>query len=186
VTDGILVASSKGREQWAAECSESIDRPHVICVDYGFELGKIRWAFENTNWDRIIFIQDSSVITDNSLFDFISQTPGSICLNDSMDDKHFSAYGGVYERKILEKVGIPETHTKSRSVLCESYWNVNYEAWARRHSSVHCVGEIMNRTVFERHGRTCGYATKYFVKWQAEWGQHNGSEMDELHKEWLA
>jgi hypothetical protein len=192
VKDGILVASSKGREAWAAECSESIDRPHVICIDRGFELGKIRWAMENTNWDRIIFIQDSSVITDNGLFDFIAQTPGSICINDSMmipdAVKHFSAYGGVYERRILEQVGMPPTPTKSRSVLCEAYWNDNYEAWAREHSTMSCLGEIVKREPgFQMHnGReNCVYHTAYFKKYQSEYGQHNGSEMDELHKEWL-
>lgn len=189
--DGIMIASSKRREAWAAECSASIDRPHVIVIERGFELGKIRWAMENTNWDRFIFIQDSSVITDNSLFDVIAETEGSICINDSMmipnKIKHFSAFGGVYERSILEKVGMPETHTKARSVLCEAYWNDNYEAWTRRESTMSCLGEITERIpgFTEHNGRVnCIYATRFFKKYQSEFGQHNGDEMNELHPEW--
>lgn len=188
--DGILVASSFRRQQWAADCSASIDRPHVVCVDYGFELGKIRWAMENTNWDRVIFIQDSSIITDNALFDVITETPGSICLNDSMmipnRVKHLSAFGGVYERSILEKVGMPDTHTKTRSVLCEAYWNDNYEAWANELSTFSCLGEITHRRpgYVTHHGReNCVYETAYFYKYQGEWGQHDGAEMDRRHPE---
>jgi hypothetical protein len=101
--------------------------------------------------------------------------------------KHFSAYGGVYERSILEKVGMPQTSTKARSVLCEAYWNDNYEAWARRESTLSCVGEIVKREPgFTEHlGRiNCVYHTAYFFKWQGEWGQTDGDEMNRKHPEW--
>lgn len=170
--DGVLIASSFGREAWAKDCSASIPVPHIVVVGDGYELGKIAWAMENTTWDRVVFIQDSVIITDPSLFDRIAQTPGSICLNDSGD--HFTGYSGVYERHVLARVGTPETPSKRRSLDCEFRWTKNYMDWATHLSTFSCWGHAtpQSTTTTERHGRlNRTYSTAYFTKYQGYWAQ---------------
>ncbi|MDE1882212.1 MAG: hypothetical protein KGI89_16885 [Euryarchaeota archaeon] len=184
MSDLILVASSFGREQWAKDCSESLKRPHVVVVERGFEMGKLRWAMETTTADRFVFVQDSVVVTDPAIFDRIAGCPGSICLNHTIG--HFSNYAGVYERRVLERVGLAVTPTKAGSVEGETRWTKNYLDWANELSTVTCWGEVVQIVpgTQMRHGReNIVYSTAFWTKYQAEWGQHSGEEMNRIHPE---
>ena len=64
----IVVATTPGRENWLKQCLESIERPVMVLSDFTFELGKIKWVFENTKIQRFMFLQDSVVIKNHKIF----------------------------------------------------------------------------------------------------------------------
>lgn len=177
---GIMIASSFGREGWAKECSESIPRQHVIVTTRGYEIDKLRWFMENTNWDRVVFIQDSMTLVDEAVFDIIGSTEGSICLNHN--ERHFGCFGGVYERRLLETMVLPKVRTKKDSILSETSFNEAYASLAQSISTLTCYGEVENPYRWIKiftHGRwNVVYSTKFFTKWQGQWGQTPLDDLD--------
>ena len=168
MNEGIVIATSPGRECWAFNCAKTLQRPYVIVSTWGYELGKIKWAYDNTNWDRFVFLQDSVEITDNSIFDRIWDTPGSICLHH--EARHMSCYLGVYERKILDKIDIPIVTDKISAVTYEQHWVEPY---------LNAVEEI---TCFDTDGKFGGvvwkldrenlvYTNSFLVKYRGDWSQ---------------
>jgi hypothetical protein len=174
-----MIASSFGRESWVRECAESIGnaRPYIaVCAD-GYEMGKIRWWLENTNWERVVFLQDSLVIRDRAVFDMIDETPGSICLNHNC--RHYGCFTGVYERAAVLETnrrlgGIPEAPTKMYSILTETSFNEEYAGVAQELSTLTCEGVVPEQPWHEvwYHGRlNVVYSSRWMTKWQSEWGQ---------------
>lgn len=182
MADGIIIATAPGRERWALDCSQSVQCDHaIVSLIDGYELGKLEWCMKYTSWDRFIFLQDSCAIYDGELFDLINKTPGSICLNHT--ERHFSCYLGVYQRTVLERVGLPSTRTKKDSILAETEWTERYVAeMTRAGAYVECFGEVLEPYKWhqvERHGRVnVEYSTKYLTKWQAQWGQTPLDDLD--------
>lgn len=93
----------------------------------GFELGKLRWVVENTTLDRFLFVQDSVVVSP-ALYGLLSDFDGSVAL--LSDPVPFGCYLGVYERKILERVGFPNICSKREAVEAEIWWTQAYCAQA--------------------------------------------------------
>lgn len=120
----IVVATTPGRENWLAQCLASIKQPVLVLSDFTFELGKINWMFNNTKIQRFMFLQDSVVIKNQSLFDLLFKDKGSISLTN--DPAMYGMYLGVYERHILEKIEIPLPKTKAESIAYELSWTDNY------------------------------------------------------------
>lgn len=121
----VVVGTAPGREEWVAQCIQSLKEiPHIVLSVSGYELGKIRWMYENTNFDRWFFLQDSVVVKDTSMFDMAFSYPNSValCVMPSM-------YMGVYSRKTLDVVEIPTVHDKEEAIHYESRW-VNYKYYA--------------------------------------------------------
>ena len=167
--DVIVVATSPGREDWAKDCSESIKKPHIIVSYYGYELGKIKWFYEKTNFDRIIFLQDSVVIKDPGIFDRIKDTAGSICLHH--ERQHMSCYLGVYERSVLAEMDIPVIRTKNEAVDNEWGWVESY----LQKTEVTCFDYNANGNfgaVETRHGRdNLIYSNDFLIKYRGDFGQ---------------
>ena len=121
----IVVPTSPGREHWAKQCSESLkDTPHIVVSEYGYEIGKIRWMMENTNFDRWLMLQDSVVVKDLSLFDLAFSHPNSVALSNC--PVKFGMYLGIYTRKTLSKVEIPIAHDKEDAIRYEVEWSKKY------------------------------------------------------------
>lgn len=120
----VVIGSSPGREQWLADASGSIEREHIAVVNYGYELAKIRWVLENTNADRFLFLQDSFIIKDQSFFDLLNLYSGSVAL--FSDPVPYGCFAGVYERAVLEQVGVPAVASKRDSVQLEVEWCNKY------------------------------------------------------------
>jgi hypothetical protein len=181
VTDLIVVSSSDGREDWALECSRSINREHVIYVapkEGGYELGTLRWCLRHTTADRFIFLQDSTVITSRVVFDLITNVRGSICLNHARGE-HYSCFLGVYERVVLESMDVPFTLTKREAVIAETDWTAEY---VKQAGGVSCMGAVVRGDIDDppvwHHGRkNMAYDTQFLRKWQGQWGQ---TPLDEL------
>lgn len=120
----VVVGSSPGREQWLADASASIECEHIAVVNYGFELAKIGWVLDNTTADRFLFLQDSFVVKDQGFFDLLEAFPGSVALFD--DPAPYGCFAGVYERSVLERVGVPTVASKRDAVRLEIEWCGKY------------------------------------------------------------
>lgn len=89
----------------------------------GFELAKLKWVLENTTLTRFLFLQDSVTVSE-ALYVRLSDFTGSVAF--LSDPVPFGCYLGVYEREILEKVGIPNICSKREAVEAEIWWTKAY------------------------------------------------------------
>lgn len=166
---GIVVGTSPGRENWIKDFLESIKLPCIVLTVDGYELGKIKWIYENTDLDRFIFLQDSLVIRNNDLLNSVFDSPGSACL--MCDPDHFGSYLGLYERSVLEKVGIPDAHTKRDAIRYEWEWTKKYVAACDNFSHPLDLNHQIVYTVY-KHGReNMLYVNDLYEKWKGDWGQ---------------
>jgi hypothetical protein len=173
VKDGIIVGTAPGRERWLNDFMESIKLPCIVVTVDGYELGKIRWAYENTKLDRFIFLQDSLVIRNNELLSSIFDVPGSACL--MCDPDHYGSYLGLYERSVLDKVGIPVANTKSDAIKYEWEWTKQYAASCSNFDHPLNLDHQIVYTVY-KHGReNMLYVNDLYEKWKGDWGQINHS-----------
>jgi len=67
-----------------------------------WELGKIKFIHEMYRHERFLFLHDSVEILDDSFFDLIEQTTGSVAL--FSDPVPFGMFMGIFERKVLDQV----------------------------------------------------------------------------------
>jgi hypothetical protein len=123
--NAIVIATTPGREEWLAQCLKSIgDRPVIVLSDYTFELGKIRWMYNNTNLDRWLLLQDSVVVKNPQIFDLLFSYPKSVAV--STCPVKFGMYLGVYHRETLTKVGMPQPISKEEAIHYERVWSDQY------------------------------------------------------------
>ena len=120
----IVIGSSPDRAEWLESSSGSIGREHVIVSNWGYELNKIRWVIENTAAERFLFLQDSWRIKSPEFFDLLDKASGSVAI--TSDPYFFGCFAGVYERAVIEKIGIPNIETKLNAVLAEKWWHEEY------------------------------------------------------------
>ena len=165
----IIVGTSRGREKWLIDFMESMTLPCVVLNVDGYELGKIKWAYENTDYDRFIFLQDSLVIRDNSLLERVFDSPGSACL--MCDPDHMGSYLGLYERSVLDKVGIPTAYSKSDAIKYEWEWTKEYVSACTNFDHPIDINHQIIYTVY-KHGReNMLYVNDLYEKWKGDWGQ---------------
>ena len=166
--DIVVISTSPGRENWVKEILESITRPVLVVSEFGYELGKIKWIFENTNCDRFLFLQDSLVIRDESLFDQVFEAHGSSCIMDV--PSCLGSYMGVYEREVLSRIEIPVITTKSESIRFETEWTQEYiracDSFSHPLAIVHKELETVRK--FGRENLL--YINQYYEKWKGDWG----------------
>jgi hypothetical protein len=120
----IVIGSAPGRENWLRDCSASIEREHIAVVNDGFELAKIDWIIRNTNAERFLFLQDSWLIKSPAFWDKLDETSGSVAL--SCDPYFYGCYTGVYERSVIEKIGVPTMTSKREAIDNEITWHKQY------------------------------------------------------------
>jgi len=120
----VVIGSAPGREDWLKDCSASINREHLAVVNTGFELAKIDWVIKNTNCDRFLFLQDSWIIKSAEFWEQLEMHSGSIAL--SRDPYFYGCYAGVYERSIIERIGIPAITEKRQAIHFEIAWHQEY------------------------------------------------------------
>ncbi len=170
MTTPIVIATNFGREAWVSDLTSSLcGRDYVVVSRGGYELGKMRWVVENTTWNRFVFLPDSVVITDPSVFDRIDDTDGSICLH-HFGGQHFSCYLGVFQSIALLDTGMPLSEHKEDSVRYESTWPMEYGL----HAEITCFDTRPDEflPLEWRHGReNLPYDTGYLIKYRGDWGQ---------------
>jgi hypothetical protein len=166
----IVIATTPGRSHWVNDCLSSLKVPAIVVSGYGQELGKMKWVYENTNIDRFIFLQDSVVIRDNDLLMSLFDTEGSSCI--ACVPGCLGSYLGLYERKTLEKLSIPEISTKREAVQYEVDWTREYISQCEKFSHpVHIENQVVE-TIY-RHGRENQVSVnKLYEKWKGTWTTH--------------
>lgn len=167
----IFISTAPGREHWVKDCSASITLPHtIVSMPGNYELGKIRWILENTIIDRFIFLQDSVVVRNEALLVQAFECEGSVCLH--CGPCCFGCYMGLYERKSLLKVPIPDITNKHDSIECETKWTKRYIAACggiRHHTNWIC----QNAFPVARHGRENSLTiTSMYDKYRGDYGQN--------------
>jgi hypothetical protein len=121
----IVIGTGAGREDWWRDCLASLQGQRtVLCSAPGYELGKIRWAYEHLDVDRFWFLQDSVVVHNPAFLDEGLQADGPVSL--CMDPALYGMYMGVYDRHTLRQVGIPEVNDKPTAIRLEVEWTRLY------------------------------------------------------------
>jgi hypothetical protein len=165
----VVIGSSPDRQEWLADCSASIKRDHIAVVSFGFELAKIGWVMDNTNADRFLFLQDSWVIKDQSFWDLLDSHTGSIAL--TADPYFFGCYAGVYERSVIEQIGVPVIADKRDAIRHEIEWHKSYVEVAGEPTVLFPELTDANALgMIELHGRTNLVLENYYiVKYKGTW-----------------
>ena len=120
----VVIATASGRSHWVNDIVASLKIPYLVVSCGGYELGKIKWVYENTKLDRFIFLQDSVVVRNNDLLMSLFDTDGSHCI--MCDPSHLGAYMGLYERRTLDLLELPTCHNKADSIINETKWTSEY------------------------------------------------------------
>jgi hypothetical protein len=167
----IVIGSSPDRTEWLADCSASIQREHIVVSGWGFELAKIRWVMENTTADRFLLLQDSWVIKSDKFWDLLDQFEGSVAL--TRDPYFFGCFAGVYQRSVVERVGVPEVKDKAHSILLEIDWHRRYVEVGGEPTVLFPELTDKNATeVVVKHGRENLVLENEFVtKFKGTWGR---------------
>jgi hypothetical protein len=163
-----VIGTSPDRADWAADALRAVPGDALVVAVPGYELGKLQWVVENTRLERFLFIQDS-VIVSEALYALLSDFDGSVAF--LSDPRLFGCYLGVYERKILEKVGFPNICSKREAVEAEIWWT---EAYCREAGEVPVLfPELTDRNAKRhamRHGRENLVLENQFVtKYKGTW-----------------
>ena len=164
-----VIGSSPDRQAWLADCSASLGREHIAVVSYGYELAKIAWVMENTTVDRFFFLQDSWQVKSPAFWDLLEQFEGSVAL--TRDPYFFGCYAGVYERHIIDRIGVPTVEDKAHSILLEIDWHRRYVEASVEPTVLFPELTDANATgVVERHGRkNLVLENDLVVKWKGTW-----------------
>ena len=120
----IAIGTNPDRAHWAHDSSASIGREHIVVSNYGYELAKLGWLMTHTTADRFLFLQDSWVVKTPDFFDLLTEHTGSLAL--LSDPYYFGCYAGIYERKVIEEIGVPTISLKFDAVQAERSWHESY------------------------------------------------------------
>ena len=156
--DIVVIGTSPGREFWVSDILSSISRPAIVVSDFGFELGKIRWVFENTNCERFLFLQDSVVIRDESLFDLLFESPGSSCI--MCEPSCYGSYMGVYQ---------------------EITWTKKYVQSCNELNHPVTITHQKFKSIRKNGRENLVYLNEYYEKWKGDWGDPIGDYIETLH-----
>lgn len=170
----IVISTGRGRGPWVSDCLLSIGRGNLtVChSDLGGELGAIRMVYEGTHWKRFLLLQDSVQVLDNELFDVVDAVNGPCLLA-----PHPAMYLAVYERSVLDVVGIPVIHDgdREKAIQHEVGWMVDYQAECHR-QGFECpvlfpdFRDASSGRTEERHGRlNLVIENRYLRKLKGTW-----------------
>jgi hypothetical protein len=165
----VVVGSSPDREHWLADCSGSIKREHIAVVNTGFELGKISWVINNTNAERFLFLQDSWLIKDEGFWNLLDEHSGSVAINS--DPYYFGCYTGVYERWVIDEIGVPFMRDKREAIKNEIDWHKSYVEVAGEPPVLFPDLTDKNSTgIVDRHSRmNLVLENDYIAKYKGTW-----------------
>lgn len=126
---GIVIGSYRG-SPWLGQCLASIPLGHelIVVANGGFECAAIKWAWQHTDLDEFLYLQDSVEVMNREWVDrlFTEQSGSSVsCLS---TPGIFGSFLGKYRREVLDLVGVPETHTKMDAIKAEREWTSKYAA----------------------------------------------------------
>ena len=124
---------------------------------------------KNTKAERFLFLQDSWVIKDDSFWELLENEESSVCLN--ADPYYYGCYAGIYERRIIEQIGIPVIESKLDAIENEIAWHKDYVRVAGEPKVLfpELTDKNATRTV-EKNGRTnLVLENDYILKYKGTW-----------------
>lgn len=172
---GIVIGSTKSRkETWLKDLLASlIGCKYPIKVNFtdNFELTTIKWALTNTDFEEFLFLPDSTIIKDLSLFDIVFDT----YKGKSVSLFNFPAVGGMYmmkyRRDILKTMPIPEVKSKLMAVFWEGVFNVYYSG-LDGNVIILFPGQVHTNIFVKKYGReNMVVGNKYITRFKGDWGQ---------------
>lgn len=170
----VVISTSPGRAQWVNDCLSSLSVPAIVVSTNNYELGAIKWVYENTNIDRFILLQDSIVIRNNDLLMSIFDTEGSSCL--MCTPQCLGSYLGLYERHILDQLDIPVVSGKIESIEYETKWTRQYINQCEKFSHPVNIEHKIIETI-HRHGRENQVSVNnLYEKWKGTWREDQVGE----------
>ena len=164
------MATAPGREAWLAQCLKSVSRPVVVVSGPDWEMAKLRHAYSAIRGERFFFLPDSYVVNDERIFDVVEDLTGSVAVTDL--PSAFGTFAGVYERRVLKRVGFPAVSSKEEAVHYELEWARDYLV-AAKGAVVLFPGFGHSEDFVERFGRINmvdenQFLTKYKGTWSRE------------------
>ncbi|MEA2037296.1 MAG: hypothetical protein U9O94_07320 [Nanoarchaeota archaeon] len=100
--------------------------PIIILSDYSYELGKIKFVMEHTDFDEFLLLHDSCEIKDTDLFRVVFDEMKGKSVSLSKSPRPVGSYLGKYRRSVLEQMDIPIINSKMESVVQEEDFNRSY------------------------------------------------------------
>lgn len=163
----ILIPTTNNRGQWVAECLDSLSGskyPIMVLTEHDYELGKLKWAMEHTDFDEFFLLHDSVRVKNLELLDLVFDHPNSV----SLSKKPFFMYLGKYKRDTLNNVGIPVVADKKEAVRYENEWTKKY---AEADPATRYMFDFIDTKEFSAHnGReNMIIENKYLVKYKGTW-----------------
>lgn len=165
----VVIGSSPDRQNWLYDCSSSIKREHIAVINFGFELAKINWVIQNTKEEKFFFLQDSWLVKDDRFWQLLESQEGSVCLTE--DPFYYGCFAGVYERWVIEQIGIPITESKLDAIHNEIAWHKEYVRVAGKPTVLfpELTDKNAIRTI-ERNGRNnLVLENEFIVKFKGTW-----------------
>ena len=169
----IVIGSTTTTKDWLQNCLNSFGKydkyPIIVVVNDDFELGKLKWVYDNTSLDEIFLLHDTIEIRDLSLFEeaFDECQGKSYALSDH--PAYMGMYLGKYRREVLDKLPMPVTKTKREAVDQEVLFN---QAYANLETNKVVVDPpLRNTDVFcDKFGRkNMVLENQYIRKYKATW-----------------
>ena len=171
----IVIVTNDRNEDWVKNLLSSILTPYKILVytnDYEnseFELGALRHAYENTDADEILLLQDTVEIKDNKLFDvvFFDYVGKSVFIN-----PQGQSYLNKYRREVLDKMVIPVVSTKMESIDQEGAFHRLYESYDN--NIIRLCPDLVDREVFVKKfgARKMMLECEYLKKYKGVWDKN--------------
>jgi hypothetical protein len=166
----IVIGTSAGREHWATDALASLTGHGVLVLSqYEYELGKLRWVLDHTDIQRFWFLQDSVIIHDADFLHTALDMQGAVAL--CADPVPYGMYMGVYDRALLQEVGIPHVTDKRHAIRLEVEWTQAYCAVAA--SITVLFPELADRNasgIEDRHGRpNLILSNQHLTKYKGTW-----------------
>lgn len=123
----IAICSTPTYSPWLNNLLESFDGYsnylRLIIQNYGWELGKIAFMRDHTDFDEFFLLHETTEIKDPKMFDIIfDEHAGESVIFGSP----YNSYLMKYRREVLEGMEIPAVHNKKEAVYYEEWWNREY------------------------------------------------------------
>lgn len=143
--------------------------PIIILYNDDWEIGAIKWMYEETDYDEFFLMQDTVEIKDLSLFDILFQHWAGRTL---MFAPKADSYLVKYCRKDLDRISIPTAHNKREAVNYEwDDWNKAYIEVSTTGVAPFIVPFLGQEDIYEeKFGKLRKkYENKYLIKWKGTW-----------------
>lgn len=163
IPKGIVIACTEKSRPFYEDLVKTLKTPYPILFSWegagrdiqSHEYGAVAQAKEM--FDEFVFLHDSIIIKDNSLFDILLSHPGHIALTDGF----YHLMGKFVSNDLPE---IPVVHTKRESIEKELGW------FTKPYSVIEDQLPFISNVFEIKHGRNnMVLENKYLIKYKGHW-----------------